>query len=478
MSFVDPMRAIASGRDFVNDAANTLYSRQAAQGLASGNYAQALGALGQAGDMRGVAAVQDRQAAQRQAQTATQEADIAKQVAFSRQASTVLRKALTEGQDPVAAYDSLAPAFQRVGATPEQIQQYRQALAADPANFLTNIERVTADAERKLQIVNFGSGRGASVVDTGTGEEVNRLAPDRLPVISGGVSYDPVTGQPIFDARRPEYIEVEGADGQPQIVAVGPDGVSVAFEGEAPRNQAGVLSAAEIAAAGLAPGTVAQRTANGQISVIQAGPEAASRNRPTEAQNKDSFNANRMADSGAIISRLEGEGFDYGASQLTGGQFREGGRSYDAAAREWADSLLRLTTGAAATKDEVNSALISYFPRPGDSAAVRQQKAARRRQVEADALARGQGGAADRPRPAEAQSPSRRQRPAAGQAPIPNATARQNSAWQSLRLGQGAIGSRTNPRPVNPQTPLQTFNNARSGDYFLTVDGTVVGPKP
>lgn len=467
MSFVDPMRAIASGRDFVNDAANTIYSRQAAQGLASGNYAQALGALGQAGDLRGVTAIQDRQAAQQQQQKASQEADIAKQVAFSRQASAALRRALQEGQDPVLAYDSLATAFQQVGATPEQIQQYRQALAADPANFLTNIERVTAEAERKLNFQKAGD--SLLVFEEGNPTPVNRFEAPRRALVSGGVSFDPVTGQPIADARRPEYIEVEGADGQPQIVAVGPDGASVAFEGAAPRNQAGVLSAAEVAAAGLAPGTVAQRTANGQISVIQAGPEAASRNRPTEAQNKDSFNANRMADSGAIISRLEGEGFDYGASQLTGGQFREGGRSYDAAAREWADSLLRLTTGAAATKDEVESALISYFPRPGDSAAVRQQKAARRRQVEADALARGQGGAADRPRTTNESSTQPRVRF--------NLTEAQQRRWQSTPR-TGNRGASTNPIVINPESAAQSFNNVPRGGYFITPDGELRGPKP
>lgn len=223
MSFVDPMRAIASGRDFVNDAANTIYSRQAAQGLASGNYAQALGALGQAGDLRGVTAIQDRQAAQQQQQKASQEADIAKQVAFSRQASAALRRALQEGQDPVLAYDSLAPAFQQVGATPEQIQQYRQALAADPANFLTNIERVTAEAERKLNFQKAGN--NVLVFEEGNPDPLRTFAAPQEDYTLGQTRFSGATNAPVAQAARPaEYIQVDPTKNLTEIPGSAPVG--------------------------------------------------------------------------------------------------------------------------------------------------------------------------------------------------------------------------------------------------------------
>lgn len=447
---------------FFNDVANT----RAARGLESGNYAQAIGALAGVGNLQGVADLQDRQAQQQLAQRQSQDDGLARQVAFTKQATTTLERALVDGQDPIAAFDSFAPAFTQLGVPPEQQQQYRAALAADPANFLATVKAATADQERKLNFQKAGD--SLLVFEEGNPDPVNRFEAPRRAVVSGGVSFDPVTGQPIADARRPEYIEVEGADGRPQIVAIGPDGqADIAFEGEGRPTGGSILSAAEIAAAGLAPGTVAQRNANGQVSILQAGPEAANRNRPTEAQNKDSFNANRMADSGSIISRLEGEGFDYGASQLTGGQLREGGRSYDAAAREWADSLLRLTTGAAATKAEVDSALISYFPRPGDSAAVRQQKASRRQQVEADALARGAGGAAARDRTEPTQQPRVRF----------SLTPAQQRAWSGI-TPSGNRGARTNPIVINPQQASQSFNNVPRGGYFITPDGQLRGPKP
>lgn len=468
MSFVDPMRAIASGRDFVNDAANTIYSRQAAQGLASGNYAQALGALGQAGDMRGVAAVQDRQAAQQQAQSATQEADIAKQVAFSRQASNVLRKALTEGQDPVAAYDSLAPAFQQVGATPEQIQQYRQALAADPANFLTNIERVTADAERKLQIVNFGSGRGASVVDTGTGEEVNRLAPDRLPVISGGVSYDPVTGQPIFDARRPEYIEVEGADGQPQIVAVGPNGASVAFEGQARGPAVQTLSPEEVASLGLQPG-VYQRDRDGKINAVsgQGGDRlSAGQQKQVEGYYQEIAGLDNIdAELGRFAGMIESGALNLSPVSNTIGGVRNALGVSDENSRNLAEfrstlervrnDSLRLNSGVQ-TEGDAQRAWKELLDNVNDPRLVQQQLRriqginARARQFRQQRINTLEGGS--------------RQRPAQGQGsgqPAPQTRRRDN------------VGTQENPIRLNEQSPRQSYNNIRSGQYYRDPNGVI-----
>lgn len=235
MAFIDPMRAVASGQQFVDQAANNIYNRQAARGLAAGNYGQVLSALGNTGNINAVAQVQDLQRERQQAQVAQQDQDIGRQVAFSRRATQVLRKALSEGGDPVAAYDSLAPAFQQLGATTEQVQQFRQALATDPSNFLSNIERITSEAERKLEVVNFGSGRGASVVDLGTGEEVRRLAPDRQPLEVGGVLIDPVTYEPIVDTREPKYQTVTNSDGSTSVVAIDQPAPARTSSGSQPR---------------------------------------------------------------------------------------------------------------------------------------------------------------------------------------------------------------------------------------------------
>lgn len=47
---VNPLDAFSQGQGLVNSFATQLGQRQAAQGLASGNYAQALSALGGMGD--------------------------------------------------------------------------------------------------------------------------------------------------------------------------------------------------------------------------------------------------------------------------------------------------------------------------------------------------------------------------------------------------------------------------------------------
>lgn len=116
----------------------------------------------------------------------------------------------------------------------------------------------------------------------------------------------------------------------------------------------------------------------------------------TEAQAKDGFNAKRMAGAADTLRSLEGGGYDAGLARPVGMLPNKEIRSYNAAQAEWADSILRMTTGAAATKDEVAQMGKAYFPQFGDPPEVRTQKAAARARVEADALARA-GPAARRP---------------------------------------------------------------------------------
>lgn len=58
-------------------------------------------------------------------------------------------------------------------------------------------------------------------------------------------------------------------------------------------------------------------------------------------------------------------------------------RRYEALKRQWAEGVLRIQTGAAATQDEIERVLGTYFPRPGDDAATVAQKRQQR-----DAFAR------------------------------------------------------------------------------------------
>ena len=219
MAFVDPLASFSRGQSLVTDFSNQLGQRQAAQGLASGNYAQALSARGGMGDIDNIIKVQNAQAQQQTRQRERQEADLKTQVAFSRQATRALEGALTQGGDPLATFDSMAPAFQALGATPEQFQTYRQALAANPQGFLQQIKSLTDNAERELDIQNLGNGYGVAI-DKRTGAVVNEYQAPQRPMNVGNVLIDPETGQVILDAREPKYQTIQNTDGSTSVVAI------------------------------------------------------------------------------------------------------------------------------------------------------------------------------------------------------------------------------------------------------------------
>lgn len=219
MAFVDPLVSFARGQSLVDNIFNQRAQRQAATGLASGNYAQALGALGQAGDIGGVIQVQNAQAQGEERRRSREEAELGRQVVFSRQATQALKASLQSGQDPLATFDGLVPAFQALGATPEQVQTYRQALAANPTGFVQQIEQLTNTAARQLEIQNLGNGYGVAI-DKTTGEVINEYQAPQRPINLNGVLINPEEERVIFDAREPKYQTVQNTDGSTSVVAI------------------------------------------------------------------------------------------------------------------------------------------------------------------------------------------------------------------------------------------------------------------
>lgn len=108
--------------------------------------------------------------------------------------------------------------------------------------------------------------------------------------------------------------------------------------------------------------------------------------KPTEGQATAGFNAARLAQAEKTLKAMEGGGYNASLGMAGGGLDKA--RSYDQAANEWSDAIIRLTTGAAATKDEISMARKTYFPQLGDSPAIRQQKAASRTAVMQEAARR------------------------------------------------------------------------------------------
>jgi hypothetical protein len=114
----------------------------------------------------------------------------------------------------------------------------------------------------------------------------------------------------------------------------------------------------------------------------------------TEAQAKDGFNAKRLSGAAQTLRTMEAGHFDPSLSGAGSAVALPQSRQYQAAKGEWADAIIRLTTGAAATSQEIAAADQAYFAQPGDAPDVRKQKAAARDRVERDALTRAGPGAA------------------------------------------------------------------------------------
>lgn len=125
----------------------------------------------------------------------------------------------------------------------------------------------------------------------------------------------------------------------------------------------------------------------------KAAAEGAKQKDFTEAQTKDAFNAKRMARATGIIAGIEPS--TYGERlKLAAAPFSAQRKKYDAAKMEWADAMLRLTSGAEAPEPEVRRTAETYFPTGTDSSEVIQQKAEMRRQIMRDAIMRAGDAAA------------------------------------------------------------------------------------
>jgi hypothetical protein len=205
---VNVWQGVQQGQQLVDGLFQQQDQMRAGRALAGGNYAQAMQALGAGGNIQGVRQLQGDQIAMQDRQAAATKEQQAQQLATTLQVVRTLKRARSENQDLGALVEQYRPAFAAMGTDPAQFDAIAQQIAANPA-LLDQIENVIGEQARKLEIVNFGSGRGASVVDTITGQEVRRLNPDQQPitVANNSVLYDPVRGEALVDTRSPEYIQ-------------------------------------------------------------------------------------------------------------------------------------------------------------------------------------------------------------------------------------------------------------------------------
>jgi hypothetical protein len=179
------------------------------------------------------------------------------------------------------------------------------------------------------------------------------------------------------------------------------------------------LNAEEVTQLGLPTGTVAQQGPTGQIQIVNKP-----RDLPTGGQVIDNGDGTttfipagkitegernaagfyeRMVSATGQMDELVNSGYDPTSvggirDQLTAGRATTNwaaspeGQKFRQAAMNWVRANLRKESGAAIGVDEARQEIANYFPQPGDSTAVVQQKAEQRKVVEA-AMRKAAGGA-------------------------------------------------------------------------------------
>lgn len=118
---------------------------------------------------------------------------------------------------------------------------------------------------------------------------------------------------------------------------------------------------------------------------------------PTEAEAKAAFYAGNMKAASQVLDSLESNGFDPTSPTSQVGTLMAGGatnllankqaQQARQAQNQWAEQMLRMQTGAAATQDEINRTVRTYFPSVGDTPEVVEQKRLQRQQAEQGVLA-------------------------------------------------------------------------------------------
>jgi hypothetical protein len=204
----------------------------------------------------------------------------------------------------------------------------------------------------------------------GTIEELRAGTPKAKPPIEiNGVLVDPETYKPLYTSPGDPNEAARLAETARHNRAL------EARAGQSGGEQFKSLSPEEVAARGYSKGTVVQVDSRGR-EYVNARPSSAQTGQPTESERSTGLHAAISINGLQNIMRMEGGGYNRAGVQeqaagVVGGE-RE--RLYDQAADEFIDGYLRAMTGAAATKQEIETYKRQWFPQFGDNESVIQQK--------------------------------------------------------------------------------------------------------
>jgi hypothetical protein len=132
----------------------------------------------------------------------------------------------------------------------------------------------------------------------------------------------------------------------------------------------------------------------GGVPAIVPGvtPKPGPEERPTEGESKAAFYVRNMRAASAALDDLEKKGFNPTsiqtqldtnlASGITNPLSSPLAQQARQSQNQWAEQMLRMQTGAAATADEIKRTVATYFPQIGDSPETVKQKKTMRQQAE------------------------------------------------------------------------------------------------
>ncbi len=169
MGVVDPLRSQAQGYDYVNKLYDTQAKRTAGRAAASGDYQGAATALGERGDVEGALKLRTFGDTQKNAEADQKVKMLKARGDYTKQAVPILKQMLTSGgpQAAIQAFEQVATALQQLGATPEEVAQYKKAFAANPQAVIQALEGAPDIEYRSLgdDIVGINKATG-QVVNT------------------------------------------------------------------------------------------------------------------------------------------------------------------------------------------------------------------------------------------------------------------------------------------------------------------------
>lgn len=328
---------------------------------------------------------------------------VAKQTAF--RTITPYLKQLTGGRPvPEQWDDSLLPGFEQLK---QRVQMASQSAPGGGAKVVGNS---LVDASGNVLYREPVRGVPINVADGKGGQIQMIFDPETRQISPPSYMVNGPQGKYAVEAGNPELAAIAAADqaaGGVDQVTLPPQDVGAARFGYTPPKpdmtpaEARRLQLQEAANARADQAAELARRASYRADRAEARQEQANSvggRPPSEGERNASGFYQRMTNASKEMQALESQGYDptnlrdYATVGNAALNFAasEKGQQYHQAAMNWVRANLRKESGAAIGKDEAESEIRNYFPQPGDSPAVIQQKA-RNRQVTEEAMRQAAG---------------------------------------------------------------------------------------